>query len=152
MNSHCQRCDEPITFTDLHSVSEQHRRHAVPSGDAGTQWCCPDASPNGCAVTVLICVAGPPSHMLESYVDVTQPATIAVPAAKGGLSGLTQILDLATTHSQIDHPICAKCLENVKRELQDNITTTEAQASAYEAALKSLLVSIPTCASTTIMH
>lgn len=78
--------------------------------------------------------------MLESYVDVTQPAAASAPAIKSGLSGLTQILDLATTHSQIDHPICAKCLENVKRELQDSIVAAEAQASAYEAALKSLLV------------
>eukprot|EP00892_Ulva_mutabilis_P009663 jgi/Ulvmu1/7069/UM033_0130.1 len=117
MNSHCQRCDDPITFTDVHSVSDQHRRHAVAS--ARDQ--------------------GPPSHMLESYVDVTQPGAATAPAIKGGLSGLAQILDLATTHSQIDHPICGKCLESVKRELQDSIAAAEAQASAYEAALKSLL-------------
>ena len=87
-------------------------------------------------------IAGPLSHMLDSYVDVTQPAAASLPAVKGGFSGLAHILELATSHSQIDHPICAKCLDNVKREIQDSIAAAEAQASAYEAALKSLLVTV----------
>lgn len=89
--------------------------------------------------------AGPPSHMLDSYVDVTQPAPASVPSAKGGFSGLAHILELATSQSHIDHPICAKCLEQVKRELQDSIAAAEAQASAYESALKSLLVRFLLC-------
>lgn len=84
--------------------------------------------------------AGPSSHMLESYVDVTQPAAPSASTAKGGFSGLAEILELATSHSHIDHPMCARCLEIVKRELQDNIAAAEAQAAAYEAALNSLLV------------
>lgn len=77
--------------------------------------------------------------MLESYVDVEQPRG-EVAQARRAESTLAQILELASTHSRVDHPLCRKCLDNIMRELQDKTAAVQAQAQAYEDALRSLQV------------
>ena len=76
--------------------------------------------------------------MLESYVDVEQPGQGAR-TGQSGPSGLRHILELASAHGRIDHPICAKCLDNIMRDLQERTAAVQAQAQAYQEALQSLV-------------
>jgi hypothetical protein len=86
--------------------------------------------------------------MLGSYVDVEQPRGVhqaspqAPPSRALGFRCLTEIFELASTHTRVNHPLCPKCLEHVMRELQDQTKAAEAQAKAYEAALDRLQVHI----------
>lgn len=89
------------------------------------------------------CAAGHEGSLASSYVDVNTagPSTSAVTRVAGKPSGhqnLTHILELATTQTHVDHPLCAKCLDNVARELQDEAQAAEEQAHAYEEALATL--------------
>lgn len=90
-------------------------------------------------------IAGPEGSLASSYVDVNTagPSTSAAaraPAKPSGYQNLTHVLELATTQTHVDHPLCAKCLDNVARELQDEAQAAEAQAQAYEEALATLQV------------
>lgn len=77
--------------------------------------------------------------MLESYVDVEQPGKGAPPPVRSGPGGLRHILELASAHGRIDHPICAKCLDNIMRDLQEKTAAVQTQAQAYQEALQSLV-------------
>lgn len=93
--------------------------------------------------TTRSCAAGHEGSLASSYVDVNTagPSTSAVTRVAGKPSGhqnLTHILELATTQTHVDHPLCAKCLDNVARELQDEAQAAEEQAHAYEEALATL--------------
>jgi hypothetical protein len=84
------------------------------------------------------------SPLFASYVDVK-----ASSALTGGrnfkaasFQNLTQIFELATTHTHLDHPLCTKCLDNVAKELQERAKAAEDLAQAYDDAVRELQVDI----------
>jgi hypothetical protein len=56
---------------------------------------------------------------------------------------LAQLFERASLETQVEHPLCAKCLDNVARELEERVAAVEAQARAYEDALATLQVRKP---------
>lgn len=148
----CQQCDAVITFSEVSKVTGDYERKFTedyerkstgkPVRDAGVpsnllrSWCHHTML---CQARVQAgTLAGAPQHMLDSYVDVEQPGKGATPG-RSGPGGLRHILELASAHGRIDHPICAKCLDNIMRDLQEKTAAVQAQAHAYEEALQSLV-------------
>lgn len=54
------------------------------------------------------------------------------------MHGLSEVLELATSQTHFDHPLCAKCLDAVGKELAERLGEAEALAHAHEAALTEL--------------
>ena len=76
-----------------------------------------------------------------SYVDVRSAALSAArPRRSNSPQNLTQIFELASTQTHIDHPLCAKCLDKVAKELAERTSAADALAQAYEQVLSDLQV------------
>lgn len=145
----CQQCDAVITFSEVSKVTEDYgrqceRKFAGKPRDAGSLspfceccWGCERVQHHD-ERRQTGAHAGAPQHMLDSYVDVEQPGQSAQPV-RSGPGGLRHILELASAHGRIDHPICAKCLDQIMRDFQDKTAAVQAQAQAYEDALHSLV-------------
>jgi hypothetical protein len=88
------------------------------------------------------------SPLSGSYVDVRSVAahpTGGRPGRAASFQNLTQIFELASTQTHLDHPLCAKCLDAVAKELQERATAADELAQAYDDALSSLRVRIMPC-------
>lgn len=73
--------------------------------------------------------------MLGSFVDVSPSSRGNKP---GNFQSLTQIFELATTLTHVDHPLCINCLDHVQKEMKEQILAAEEQAQAYSDALSML--------------
>ena len=86
--------------------------------------------------------AAQPTPLSGSYVDVREAVKQPrrEPKRSSSLHDLGRVLELATTETHFDHPLCAKCLDAVGKELQERLSEAEQLARAYEHALAELQV------------
>lgn len=79
-------------------------------------------------------VGGPPA---ASYYHHPPPASSRVPFY-ATLCALTNVLEVASQVTAVDHPVCADCAADVHRELDAQTADLQAELAAYDAALSRL--------------
>ncbi|KAK2076224.1 hypothetical protein QBZ16_001156 [Prototheca wickerhamii] len=81
---------------------------------------------------------GPPSAGATSALHASPSAATARVPFYATLRALTNVLDVASQASAVDHPVCAECAADIRRELDAQTADLQAELAAYDAALARL--------------